>query len=195
MIINLRSPQSFSFQWSGNWSPVRLVTMTHPKWPSQGQKESITKGVTLSLELGSLPPLLSPHTHFLVTFAKQEAKSQPWFWEVSFQGRQVLSLLNRMVNHSGWKVTLSSFSCGQLHGAWPLSTAVGKPEQSCLKIKPLLWVLTVLTYLWGSLHAAAMTTPWAGAGDAEALYQDHLTPSLGKMDLLEKINLQERGHF
>ena len=36
---------------------------------------------------------------------------------------------------SGWKVTLSSSSCGQLHGVRPLSTAVEKPDWSCLKIK------------------------------------------------------------
>ena len=29
---------------------------------------------------------------------------------------------------SGWKVTLSSSSCGQLHGVRPLSTAVEKPD-------------------------------------------------------------------
>ena len=36
---------------------------------------------------------------------------------------------------SGWKVTLSSSSWGQLHGVRPLSTAVEKPDWSCLKIK------------------------------------------------------------
>lgn len=45
--------------------------------PGPGGKHH--REVTSSLELGSLPPLLSPLTHLLVAFAEQEAKSEPWF--------------------------------------------------------------------------------------------------------------------
>lgn len=116
-IINLWWPQSLSFIWLGNWSPVRLDTMTCPKWQSQSQEEGT------SLEQGhwyrsSLPPfLLSLTCTSLLLLLSQRVKSQPQLGKVCFQGRQVLRSYNCLVNHSkqspqAHSPVVSSMGCG-----------------------------------------------------------------------------------
>ena len=98
-IINLWRPQSFSIHWSGNWTPARVSHNETSKVAESGPGGKHHKEGTLSLELGSLPSLLFPLTHLLVAFAKQEAKSEPWFWEVTFQSGPVLRSPSCAVNH------------------------------------------------------------------------------------------------
>lgn len=135
-IINLWQPQSLSFLWSGNWSPMRLVTMTYPKSQSRGQEEGT------SLEQGhsrvdSLPSslLLLAHTSLLLLLS-QRAKSQPQLGKFCFQGRQVLRSHNCLVNHSGrspqahllWSAPWDAALVNSCREAWTILSARWNPS-------------------------------------------------------------------
>lgn len=123
----------------------------------------------------SLPFFLPLWHASLSLLLSRRAKSQAQFREVSFQGRQVLRLHNRLVNHSGrspraHSPVVSSMGCGicqQLQRS--LNNVV-------CKIKPLFRVLTNVP---GSLHATATTSLWAALRKAKGLEQDHLTLKFG----------------
>lgn len=176
--------------------------MTHPKWQSQGQKESSVKEGTSFLEQGSLmhafPASLSfSSSHILpCCFCWAGGLNHSQFSEVSFQGRQVLRLCNYMVNHSGRTAqahshVVSSTGCGIF-----LQLQRSRNNPIC-RIKPLLRVLTVLTKPLRSPPRSNYNNPMGSHGGWKNPLQRRFNPQVwvNKMWIYqEKINIQERSH-
>lgn len=187
-IIHLQRPHGLSFYWSGSWSPGRLVTMTHPEWQSQSQKESTGKEVTSLSEQGhlcpgSLPPSLCPPSmHLLVAFAK-EVSITATVPRVQFPG-QADAEVTQPHAASLWKVTSSTSSRGRLHAVWYLSIATETLQQSCLPDKPLLRVWTVLTNPVGCRGGckSLLPRPFNSRVWGEGAYEG-------------RVKLQESSHF